>query len=337
MKNNQKILIGLLLVSLATLIFQYVQILKTEGISAITIGTHNPGHLWSEMECSDSICIDAQNKRVGIGGENEPSVALDVSGTINATGDICITGTNKCLSGMVSAYNGECGVADMSGVTTVPSNANLCNPGLYSDLLAGSGSGPWSWICYGSGGGTSEVCSTLAYGTASGSFSTGNFYCPVSVSGSTLTFSGSGAGCHWGGYASIKDVYSKADNVYVSFEYYKPNGYDSNLQYALSLRLVADSDSRSTPSCGDGSGYYLPINAGLIWNNTTVDTSWHQVVIEINGPAGTYKLNSGNWTAIPNWSSVDSIYDLEFMDYGYGTGTSTSSIRNVRVFKYPSY
>ena len=58
---------------------QYYQALKTEDVSAVTVGTPNPGHSLAQLECSaDSLCVDTANKRVGIGTAN-PTQKLDVS------------------------------------------------------------------------------------------------------------------------------------------------------------------------------------------------------------------------------------------------------------------
>lgn len=53
-------------------------------VSAATVGTPNPGHLWSEMQCSaDSVCIDTSLNRVGI-GTSEPTEKLHVNGNVSA-------------------------------------------------------------------------------------------------------------------------------------------------------------------------------------------------------------------------------------------------------------
>jgi len=53
-------------------------------VSAATVGTPNPGHLWSEMQCSaNSVCIDTSLNRVGI-GTNNPSEKLEVNGNVTA-------------------------------------------------------------------------------------------------------------------------------------------------------------------------------------------------------------------------------------------------------------
>ena len=51
--------------------------------------------------------------------------------------------------------NGACGSANGASVSTAPT-ANLCSAGAASTV---SGSGPWSWSCAGSNGGSTAVCS----------------------------------------------------------------------------------------------------------------------------------------------------------------------------------
>jgi hypothetical protein len=89
--------------------------------------------------------------------------ASSVSGsgpwTWNCTGSN--GGTNASCSaslsisgGGVTAVNGSCGTANNVGVTAIPS-ANLCSTGTASSV---TGSGPWSWSCAGSNGGTNASC-----------------------------------------------------------------------------------------------------------------------------------------------------------------------------------
>jgi len=71
----------LLAIGLLAGVFQYVQTLKAELASAVTVGTPNPGHAWAQMQCSaTSLCIDTANNRVGI-GTNTPSNQLYINGS----------------------------------------------------------------------------------------------------------------------------------------------------------------------------------------------------------------------------------------------------------------
>jgi hypothetical protein len=56
--------------------------------------------------------------------------------------------------------NGACGASN-GAVTNVAPTSNLCNAGTAS-AVAGGASGPWTWGCAGSNGGTSATCSTTA-------------------------------------------------------------------------------------------------------------------------------------------------------------------------------
>jgi len=84
-KRHWFIIFSILVLLVSIEVYQYTQTLKEEFASAVTIGTPNPGHSWSEMECSsDTLCIDTANKRLGI-GTNNPATALDVVGDINTS------------------------------------------------------------------------------------------------------------------------------------------------------------------------------------------------------------------------------------------------------------
>lgn len=85
-KQKYFIIFLLLLLGLGFSIFQYLETFKTEIVSAVAVGTPNPGHTWSSMECnSSSLCVDASNNRLGIGTAN-PSAPLQIGeGTANGT------------------------------------------------------------------------------------------------------------------------------------------------------------------------------------------------------------------------------------------------------------
>jgi len=101
-KQHLFIALGVILLGMVFGISQYFLALQTEEVSAVTVGTPNPGHAWSQMECSsDTLCVDTANKRLGI-GTNTPTSALDVKGSITVSEDVCITG-GGCLSSLKAA------------------------------------------------------------------------------------------------------------------------------------------------------------------------------------------------------------------------------------------
>ena len=62
------------------------------------------------------------------------------------------------------AVNGACGSSNGATLTSAPT-ANLCTTGTASTV---SGSGPWSWSCAGSNGGTTATCSALKVASTQG-------------------------------------------------------------------------------------------------------------------------------------------------------------------------
>ena len=62
-----------------------------------------------------------------------------------------------------TAVNGACGSSNGGSLTSAPT-ANLCTAGTASTV---SGSGPWSWSCAGSNGGTTATCSATKVASAS--------------------------------------------------------------------------------------------------------------------------------------------------------------------------
>ena len=65
-------------------------------------------------------------------------------------------------SGATSSVNGACGSSNGGSLTSTPT-ANLCTTGTASTV---SGSGPWSWSCAGSNGGTTATCSAKKVASA---------------------------------------------------------------------------------------------------------------------------------------------------------------------------
>jgi len=117
--------------------FQYLKVFKEEIVSAVTVGTPNPGHTWSEMECNpDNMCFDADSKKLTVAG------------------DVCLSG-GVCLSQLKD--NGVCGTKNGKYASTVPTATEACTSGTISNMT-----GSYSWTCVGDVGGTNASCSTVA-------------------------------------------------------------------------------------------------------------------------------------------------------------------------------
>ncbi|MFA5432188.1 MAG: hypothetical protein WC319_04855 [Candidatus Paceibacterota bacterium] len=101
MKKQQLFIVtGIIIGGLAFGIYQYFQAFEVGNVSAVQIGTPNPGHTWAQMECSgDTLCIDVGGKKVGI-GTNNPTTALDVVGSVGVSEGIRLNtggGYSACL------------------------------------------------------------------------------------------------------------------------------------------------------------------------------------------------------------------------------------------------
>lgn len=83
--------------------------------------------------------------------------AANVCGMTNSAGTWQCNGTCSSVtpSDSLCTVNGVCGTANGTSVYSAPSS-DLCAAGIASAV---SGSGPWSWTCAGSGGGTDASCS----------------------------------------------------------------------------------------------------------------------------------------------------------------------------------
>ena len=83
------------------------------------------------------------------------SAALPTSGWTNVSA-ATIGGTSfTCQANTINVVNGACGSANGTTVASAPSS-NLCTAGTAGTV---SGSGPWTWSCAGTGGGTNASCS----------------------------------------------------------------------------------------------------------------------------------------------------------------------------------
>lgn len=126
--------------------------------------------------------------------------AVGTASTVNGTGPWSWTcyGKNGGQNASCSAYkkvNGVCGSSNLKTFTSVPTT-NLCSAGTASSV---SGSGPWSWTCTGSYGGSTASCSAIKQtsGTADlaiSSFKAPSGGCNNSGFSATVTVANLGAG-----------------------------------------------------------------------------------------------------------------------------------------------
>ena len=94
----------LLLIGLFAGVIQYVGM-----FDALYAAATNPGHSWSQMECSTALCIDTTNNRVGV-GTMTPQTTFDVNGAIkigeSTTCNSSLRGSIKYSGGSILICNG---------------------------------------------------------------------------------------------------------------------------------------------------------------------------------------------------------------------------------------
>ncbi|MFA5431322.1 MAG: glycine-rich domain-containing protein [Candidatus Paceibacterota bacterium] len=189
MKKQQLFIVtGIIISGLVFGIYQYFQAFEVGNVSAVQIGTPNPGHTWAQMECSgDTLCIDVENKRLGIGTAN-PSVALEVNGSIKVG-----TGGNICFAnGRCLGDDGVCGTKNHRYATTAPTGTEACAFGAIKNM-----SGSYSWICEGQSLGANVVCVTASEYTVVSYTNTANptnWTVPAGVTSVEYLLVGGGAG-----------------------------------------------------------------------------------------------------------------------------------------------
>ncbi len=111
------------------------------------------------LAASSALCGMANNVATTgppISGLCSAGTASPVSGTGPWTWSCAgiAGGASVACSAPTNAIDGACGTANNVATTSAPT-IGLCSAGTASPV---SGTGPWTWICFGSGGGTSMPC-----------------------------------------------------------------------------------------------------------------------------------------------------------------------------------
>jgi alpha-tubulin suppressor-like RCC1 family protein len=114
------------------------------------------------------------------------------SGACNSSGQVTLDADKTCTATFaIAVISGACGSSNGGTFTTAPTT-NLCSAGTPTTV---SGSGPWTWSCTGSNGGTPDNCSAIlqtqiwTVTPSPGAGGTINPSTPVTVNnGSTTTF-----------------------------------------------------------------------------------------------------------------------------------------------------
>jgi hypothetical protein len=177
-KRHLFIIFCIFFLSIGIQTFQYLKTFKEEIVSAVTIGTPNPGHALSDLECNaDSLCIDATNDYVGI-GTNTPTTKLDVNGVINVNSNKITNVAVPTVSTDVAtkAYVDAASVSSLydSCYVIVSPTAGLNCDAAYTTLLSNSTSGYWNGYGPFAFPGISSL--TFGLGPANVTYSAGYWY-----------------------------------------------------------------------------------------------------------------------------------------------------------------
>jgi len=100
----------------------FIRMTVDSGISYIqsssnTSGTHNKLYFTGYAGSSNTMVLDIPNRRVGIGGQTAPTVALDVTGDIKASGNITAYSDERFKTNIHPIVNALEKVGQMRGVT----------------------------------------------------------------------------------------------------------------------------------------------------------------------------------------------------------------------------
>jgi len=145
-KQNILIISILAIIALGAGIFQYIKVFQNEIAAAYQATKPANGHSWSEMQCTNDICVDTDNHKVGI-GTDAPLEALEVNGSILASGDgdVC-NGAGKCLNSVfqtnaIAGANQTC----PAGQTAIMK----ANNGIWYTATASQVASSWSQVACG--------------------------------------------------------------------------------------------------------------------------------------------------------------------------------------------
>jgi hypothetical protein len=204
-------------------IYQYFQAFETENVSAIVEGTPNPGHTWASMECdSDTLCVDAANKRLGV-GTNIPTTTLDVGGTAAikipvgttaqrptpADGMMRLNTTTGKLEYYNSGWNSVGGIVATGGTVTEVGGYRIhtfTSSGTFT--ITSGGSVEYLVVAGGGGGGQGYQ----AGGGGAGGFRTGSLAVPAGSI--TVTVGAGGAGGPGSGGSTTSKGSNGFDSVF---------------------------------------------------------------------------------------------------------------------------
>lgn len=315
---NYKHFVIIFIILLATLSFgawQYLQILKVTDVVAVDVGTPNPGHSWSQMECNaDTLCIDTINKKIGI-GTNSPTKTLSVVGNIGASGDICLN-SGICLSQMT--VSGVCGSSNGATLFSAPTT-NLCNIGIASAV---SDTGPWTWTCNGNNGGNNASCLTYYGNGVCGSSNGANLISIPTTnlckSGTASAVSGTGPWTWTCSGSSGGTTASCSANLYAfaasdTVKYSDAGQFNTNSSsfvtaksYTMpTLSIAAGSIRIKFKAWGDASGgratyWQILKNGAAVWSNCTKG----------------YSSSGGAWPGHCETTGSDVSYDLSGVSPG---------------------
>ena len=247
--------------------------------------------------------------------------------TITATDDSGNITTANCsltVSSAQVAINGSCGVASLLAVGVAPT-ANLCSAGTASAL---SGSGPWSWTCAGSNGGTTDSCSASTYYAITGTCSvspnpasagqTVTWTATASGENGTPTYTWSGA-CTGSGATCAKS-FSSAGTENTSVIVTDSNGNSSGA--ITCTKETIDALSAVTYNKNGGTGGSVPVdsnkyaigstvtvldNTGNLTKTNYIFNGWNT---KSSGSGTSYAANatltmgSANVTLYANWTKT---------------------------------
>jgi hypothetical protein len=168
---------------------------KTDASGNCVYYSYNFGNLPSKFSTSPASCSYTTWSFYG-------TLTASSSGTTTSSGG----------SPGTTAVNGACGSSNAADLTSKPT-ANLCSAGTASSV---SGSGPWTWTCAGSGGGSTAGCSALletagACGSANGGTVSSAPTANLCSAGTASTVTGAGpwswtcAGSNGGATVSCSD------------------------------------------------------------------------------------------------------------------------------------
>ncbi len=290
------------------------------GAGSVSV-TASSGCAWTATSNASWITITSGSSGAGSGTVSY-SVAANTS-TSALTGTMTIAGQTFTVTQSGAPTNGACGSSNGANLTAAPT-ANLCSTGSASAV---SGTGPWTWSCNGTNGGTIAGCSANlqtngACGSSNGANLTAAPTANLCSTGSASAVSGTGPwtwSCNGANNGTNAGCSANICTYSIS-----PTSQSFSSTGGIGNVTVTPSSSACSWTATSNNSPWLTIMSGS--NGTGIGTVTYSVSTSTNSQTGTMTIGGQTFTVTQNAGP----YTLTVSETGTGSGTVTANSGTIR-------